>query len=211
MEWKQIPLGPLQTNCYILWNEKRECIIFDPGDQPERIKKFVKENNLVPIAVLLTHAHFDHIGALDSIRDEFKIEAYLHQKEASWLSDPSQNLSQLFMPNKQIIQRKAENHLKEEGSLKIGSFSFQVLETPGHSPGSVSFYHQESSTVFSGDALFQGSIGRTDLPKGNQAELIESIHTKLLTLPEETIVLPGHGPVTTVGQEMDHNPFLNGF
>jgi hydroxyacylglutathione hydrolase len=171
----------------------------------------VKENNLVPIAVLLTHAHFDHIGALDSIRDEFKIEAYLHQKEASWLNDPSQNLSQLFMPNKTIIQRQADKLFKEEGSLHIGSFSFQVLETPGHSPGSVSFYHQESGTVFSGDALFQGSIGRTDLPKGNQAELIESIHTKLLTLPEETIVLPGHGPVTTIGEEMDHNPFLNGF
>jgi hydroxyacylglutathione hydrolase len=209
LNWKQLPLGPLQTNCYILWNQKKECLIFDPGGDGDRLISFLKGNQLQPLAILLTHAHFDHIGALDSIRLHFNIPAYVHKKETNWLRDPSLNGSKFF--GSSISVNEAEQIIKGEGMLKISDFELQVLETPGHSPGSVSFYHKPSKSVFSGDALFSGSIGRTDLRGGNQSQLLESIHSKLLSLPEDTYVLSGHGPVTTISVEMDHNPFLNGF
>ncbi|WP_108670808.1 MBL fold metallo-hydrolase [Peribacillus acanthi] len=209
MNWKQLPLGPLQTNCYILWNQKKECLIFDPGGDGDRLISFIKGNQLKPLAVLLTHAHFDHIGALDIIRSHYEIPAFIHKKEASWLGDPALNGSKFF--GSAVSVRAAEQIIKEEGLLNISDFELEVLETPGHSPGSISYYHKPSKAVFSGDALFSGSIGRTDLRGGNQSQLLESIHSKLLSLPEDTYVLSGHGPVTTISVEMDHNPFLNGF
>ncbi len=126
--------------------------------------------------------------------------------------DPIKNRSTNFMGEEQAITvKKADHIIHEEELLTIGPFVFNILETPGHSPGSVSFYLEKESIVFSGDALFAQSIGRTDLPGGNQQQLLESIHQKLLELPEETVVACGHGPTTTIGQEMDGNPFLSGF
>ncbi len=171
----------------------------------------MNEKKYQPTAILLTHAHFDHIGALDEIREHFGIPVYLHEQEASWLLDPSLNGSQFFQIGSLMRMKPADHFLTNEDQMKIGDFQFQLIETPGHSPGSVTFYFAESAIAVSGDALFQGSIGRTDLPGGNHAQLIKSIHDKLLTLPEETLILSGHGPVTTIGEEMDSNPFLNGF
>ncbi|WP_017554325.1 MBL fold metallo-hydrolase [Heyndrickxia coagulans] len=209
MKWKQLPVGPIQTNCYILWNHEKDCLIFDPGAEFERLHAFIGENALNPLAVLLTHAHFDHIGALDAVRDAYKIPAYIHQKEEMWLGDPGQNGSHFFGMG-EISARGAEKLIAGEDMLKIGSFSLQVLETPGHSPGSVSYWLPDHNIVFSGDALFFGSIGRTDLPGGNHGVLQESIHTKLLVLHPDTIVFPGHGPQTTIGDEKSSNPFLGG-
>ncbi|AEH53756.1 MULTISPECIES: MBL fold metallo-hydrolase [Heyndrickxia] len=209
MKWKQLPVGPIQTNCYILWNHEKDCLIFDPGAEFERLHAFIGENALNPLAVLLTHAHFDHIGALDAVRDAYKIPAYIHQKEEMWLGDPGQNGSHFFGMG-EISARGAEKLIAGEDMLKIGSFSLQVLETPGHSPGSVSYWLPDHNIVFSGDALFSGSIGRTDLPGGNHGVLQESIHTKLLVLHPDTIVFPGHGPQTTIGAEKSSNPFLGG-
>lgn len=212
MKWRQIPLGPLQTNCYVIENDEKEAIIFDPGGDGEAFVQWLNNQGLKPLAILLTHAHFDHIGAVDHVRDAFSCPVYLHENEQDWLMDPIKNRSTNFMGEEQAITvKKADHIIHEERLLTIGSFIFTIFETPGHSPGSVSFYLEKEAIVFSGDALFAQSIGRTDLPGGNQQQLLESIHQKLLELPEETVVACGHGPTTTIGQEMDGNPFLSGF
>lgn len=210
MKWRQLPLGPLQTNCYLYSNEHKECLVIDPGGDGKKLINILQQQQLKPIAILLTHAHFDHIGAVDDVRNQWNIPVYVHKNEKDWLNDPTKNGSQLFMAGAVSVSEPDEL-IKDEGSLKIGSFTLDVYETPGHSPGSVSYYDKETDIVFSGDALFAGSIGRTDLPGGNHEQLIQSIHHKLLTLPEETLVLSGHGPETTIEQEMETNPFLNGF
>jgi hydroxyacylglutathione hydrolase len=210
MKWTQIPLGIMQTNCYIA-EENGSCLIIDPGNEGNKLISWLSENNLKPLAILLTHAHFDHIGAVDEVREFFQIPVYVHVKEKDWLSDPTLNGSEQFRMARPVQAKPAEFVFTKEEEFKLGSFEFMILETPGHSPGSVSFYFEHEGAVISGDALFNGSIGRTDLREGNHTQLLNSIHEKLLTLPEETIVMPGHGPTTTVGDEMDHNPFLNGF
>jgi hydroxyacylglutathione hydrolase len=211
MKWFRLPLGSLQTNCYVLTEQDGSCLIIDPGEEGKKLHSWLREKKLTPIAILLTHAHFDHIGAVDFIRDTYSIPVYLHVKEAKWLNDPSLNGSGKFMMIEPIRVREADFYFQKEEEMNIGLFHFQVLETPGHSPGSVSFYFKEAALVVSGDALFQGSIGRTDLIGGNHDQLIKSIHDKLLTLPEDTLVLSGHGPETIIEDEMNSNPFLNGF
>jgi hydroxyacylglutathione hydrolase len=211
MKWKQVPLGPLQTNCYLVYADDQSCLIVDPGDNPKKLIKMIDQLELKPEAILLTHAHFDHIGAVDSIRDKYAIQVYLHEKEKDWLKDPALNGSKHFMMQDMITARAADHLIKDEGEMSIAKFTFEVFETPGHSPGSISIHFPKDNFVIAGDALFNGSIGRTDLPGGNHNQLIRSIHERLLVLPEETEVLPGHGPTTTIGHEMDSNPFLNGF
>ena len=211
MNWYPLPLGPLQTNCYILSEKDSSCLIIDPGEEPEKIIQYISGKKLKPKAILLTHAHFDHIGAVDPIREKYSLPVYIHRKEAKWLSDPALNGSQSFLGGQMIIAKSADHLISAEQEMEIGGFLFKIFETPGHSPGSVSFYFEKAGLIASGDTLFQSSIGRTDLRGGNESELLKNIHEKLLILPEDTIVLPGHGPATTIGQEMDSNPFLNGF
>ncbi|KHF38077.1 MBL fold metallo-hydrolase [Halalkalibacter okhensis] len=211
MKWTQLPLGPLQTNAYVLQNDANEAIVIDPGGDGQAFIQWLTSQQLKPLAVLLTHAHFDHIGAVDDVRNEFNCPVYLHKNELDWLADPNKNGSSRFMGNHAITVKPADNIIEKEDTITIGSFSFKVYETPGHSPGSVSFYLKEEAVVFSGDALFAQSIGRTDLPGGDHQLLLTSIHKKLLELPEETVVACGHGPTTTIGNEMDGNPFLSGF
>lgn len=159
---------------------------------------------------MLTHAHFDHIGAVDNVRKEWNIPVYVHKNEAEWLTDPSLNGS-ASLTGQTITAEKADHLIEEEGDLKIGPFTLRMLFTPGHSPGAVSYYAEEENLIVSGDVLFKGGIGRTDLPGGNQKVLMDSIHQKLLTLPEETLVLSGHGPETDIATEQEQNPFINGF
>ncbi|MEC2073803.1 MBL fold metallo-hydrolase [Alkalihalophilus marmarensis] len=211
MNWTQIPLGPLQTNAYVLMNEKKEAVIFDPGGNGPEFIKWLNDQQIIPLAILLTHAHFDHIGAVDEVRDAFNCPVYIHEAEKDWLPDAAKNGSGRFLGDASITARAADEIIQEEKTIQLGSFSFDILYTPGHSPGSVSYYSATEGVVFSGDALFKQSIGRTDLPGGDHDLLLESIHSKLLELPEETIVASGHGPVTTIGEEMDGNPFLSGF
>lgn len=209
MKWTVCPVGPIQANCYILEDEKtNEALIIDPGSEPEKIAAIVEEKELHPLAILLTHAHFDHIGALDPARNRWRIPAYLHKNESDWPSDPKKNGSAFFSMTKEVRIRPAEKTLTQENALTIGPFSFDVIETPGHSPGGVSFYFAHDQAVFCGDALFNGSIGRSDGYGADGLQLLKSIREKLLTLPEETAVFPGHGFSTTVGQEAETNPFL---
>lgn len=207
MNLKQIPLGPLQANCYLLFNEKKECVIFDPGFDGERLIEYMKQEGFKPIAVLLTHAHFDHIGAVEEVRSHWGIPVYIHELEKDWLMDPSLNGSARY-PMEPISGRPADHLFTKEEKVEIGPFTLELLETPGHSPGSLSYYIKEMGSILSGDALFSGGIGRTDLPGGDHATLIESIHQKLFTLPDDTVVFPGHGLSTTIETEKTSNPYL---
>lgn len=209
MKWTACPVGPIQANCYVLEDEKtKEALIVDPGSELEKIISIVEEKHLHPLAVLLTHAHFDHIGALDQARDRWGIPVFLHKNETDWLGDPNKNGSAFFSMTEAISVRPAEKTLTQGKGQVIGPFLFDVLETPGHSPGGVSFYFEKEQTVFCGDALFNGSIGRSDGFGGDGQLLVRSIREKLLTLPEDTVVCPGHGFTTTVRHEADTNPFL---
>ena len=204
----QMELGPIQTNCYIISNDTKECLIFDPGEEADKIIGFLQKKQLTPIAILLTHAHFDHIGAVDALRDKYGIPAYLHKLEKDWLSKPSLNGSGKYAMVADYRLNDADILLDDEKQLDIGGFNMDVLHTPGHSPGSLSYSFGKEGFAIVGDTLFRGSIGRTDLVDGSEKKLLKSINDSLLTLPEHMILYPGHGPETTPEQEKRANPFL---
>ncbi|KMY31389.1 hypothetical protein ACZ11_03775 [Lysinibacillus xylanilyticus] len=206
-------LGPVQTNCYIVSNKNKECLIFDPGEEADRIIKAIRSNNLKPLAIFLTHAHFDHIGAVDAVRKAFDVPLWIHEKEVSWLGDPTKNGSNKYaaLPDYIVDAPADENIIKKEQLFEISDFYFKAIFTPGHSPGSISYIFENDGFAIVGDTLFEQGVGRTDLIGGSTKTLLTSIHDKLLTLPEDTIIYPGHGNYTTVGAEMETNPFLNGF
>ncbi|RAV16749.1 MBL fold metallo-hydrolase [Paenibacillus contaminans] len=199
-------LGPVQTNAYLLTNEEtKKAIIIDPGMNPASLIR--KLDGLEIEAILLTHAHFDHIGGVDEIRKLKGCPVYLHDLEADWLTDPKRNGS-LRWPELgvTISSDPAEYALDDRMTLNLIGTTFKVMHTPGHSPGSVSFLMDNH--LFGGDVLFRQSVGRTDLPGGNADVLYDSIHEKLFTLDDGVIVYPGHGPRTTIGYERDNNPYV---
>lgn len=200
-------LGPLQTNAYLIYAEdKQKAIIIDPGMNPGALIKRIKDIEIE--AILLTHAHFDHIGGVDEIRKLKGCPVYLHPSESEWLTHPKLNGS-LLWPNvtDPIATDEAEYDLGHGQKLKLLGYEFAVFHTPGHSPGGVSFLYGEQ--LFSGDCLFKMSIGRTDLPGGREVDLFNSIRGTLFKLPEGTKVYPGHGPTTTIGYEKQHNPYVS--
>lgn len=213
MNIRSYSLGPVQTNCYIVSNKEKECLIFDPGEEADRIIKTIRSNGLKPLAIFLTHAHFDHIGAVDAVREAFDLPLWIHEKEVSWLGDPAKNGSSKYaaLPNYVVAKPAKENIIKTEQVFEISNFVFKAIFTPGHSPGSISYVFEQDGFAIVGDTLFEQGVGRTDLPGGSTQQLLASIHDKLLTLPEDTIVYPGHGNYTTIGSEMETNPFLSGF
>lgn len=204
----QLELGPVQTNCYIISNAQKECLIFDPGEESGKITALLKRKGLAPLAILLTHAHFDHIGAVDDLRDRFAIPVYLHHLEKDWLSRPNLNGSGKYAALPDYRVKDADILLLEEKELKISTFQMDILHTPGHSPGSLTYSFGDEGFAIVGDTLFRGSIGRTDLIDGSEKKLLQSIRRALLTLPEHMVLYPGHGPETTPEQEMKSNPFL---
>lgn len=206
MEIKTLSLGPIGTNCYIV-SKQGKCLIFDPGAEPEVVVQYVSEKNLQPLAIFLTHAHFDHIGAVDALRKRYEIDVYLHEAERDWLEKAELNRSIIFFGEAGAVRTAAPDHLIHIGDWELGPFIFKTAHTPGHSPGSVSFIFYNEKTVISGDTLFNQGIGRTDLPEGDFKTLMLSIFNELYTLPDDFTVYPGHGPVTTIGNEKFQNPF----
>lgn len=199
-----------QENTYIISNHKKECWIVDPGMYEQRetneFISFIEKNQLIPQAVINTHAHLDHIFGVQAVVDKYAIPFGIHEKELPILKRGADTAAMFGLQFKDL---PTANFFIEDGKkMKLGDDEIMVFLTPGHSPGSVSFYNAEGNWVIAGDVLFNGSIGRTDLPGGNFDTLIESIRTHLFTLPDNTIVLSGHGPATTIGDEKKHNPFL---
>jgi len=203
---KKVVVGPLGSNCYIVGSESnKEGMIIDPGDEAEVILRKVKDLGLEIRSIVLTHGHIDHIGALKEVKEATGAEVAIHTDEAKSLQGQSSStLLGLAYPTPLPPDRL----LQDGDSLDIGDLHFLVLHTPGHSPGGICLSGE--GVVFSGDTLFNCGIGRTDLPGGNSSQLMNSIHTKLIVLPDSTIVYPGHGPETTIGTERRGNPFLNG-
>lgn len=200
------PLGPLGTNAYLITHqETSQAIVVDPGMHPERLLERIEELDVV--AILLTHAHFDHIGGVDAVRKLKQCPVYLHDAEADWLTDANKNGStrwpELGGP---ITTAPAEFSLADEQLLELMGVTFQVFHTPGHSPGSVCFLHGDH--LIGGDVLFHTGVGRTDLPGGSTMELYHSIHNKLFILPDQVQVYPGHGEKTTIGFEKENNPYV---
>jgi hydroxyacylglutathione hydrolase len=197
-------LGRLQTNCYILESEEKSIII-DPGDEPERILRFVEDIRAAPKLVVATHAHFDHILGVDRIKTELEIPFAIHKEDIEILESMQTQVRQ-FMGYNVPPPPKPDQFLADGQEIAVGDGLVKVIHTPGHSPGSISL--SGDGYVFTGDALFHQSIGRTDLHGGDPDMLIRSIRNRLFTLDDETVVYPGHGPETSVGDEKVANPFV---
>lgn len=206
MDIRTLPLGMLETNCYIL-NNGAGVLIIDPSGEAEEITNEIQEIGLPVEGILLTHAHYDHIGALEEIASAYKVDTWIGKEETEWLSDPAKNGSGKYQSMGMApISSTVEPNILQEGNMELGSFKFEVFHTPGHSPGSMSFLFE--NFVVSGDVLFAGGIGRTDLYMSNHVDLINSIREKLYVMHDETDVFPGHGPSTTIGEEKAANPFV---
>ena len=194
-------VGPLATNCYILVDPitKDACII-DPGADPSRIKKALRESGVKAKFVINTHGHGDHIGANFAL----DLPIYIHTLDADFLSDPDKNLSRMLMFG--IKSPKADRLLEEGDKVALGELELKIIHTPGHTPGSISI--SVGDALFTGDALFAGSIGRTDFEYGDENTLIKSIKNKILKFKDSTVIYPGHGESSTIGEERGSNPFL---
>ncbi|MEM0982776.1 MAG: MBL fold metallo-hydrolase [Planctomycetota bacterium] len=207
------PLGMYQTNCYIVRGTPAGggsgLFVVDCGQDPEPLLARLDELGGAPEVWLLTHAHLDHIGGLYKAREKFpETPIWIHSAEEHWLQDAEANLS-AFGPMPTTAP-PPDRTLQEGETLTLAGFEWKVLHVPGHSPGSAAYVCESAGLCFGGDALFAGSIGRTDFPGCSMEQLSESIKTRLYTLPDETAVLPGHGPATTIGREQATNPFVQG-
>ncbi|MHA7812955.1 MAG: MBL fold metallo-hydrolase [Phycisphaerales bacterium] len=208
---KVFALGDFQTNCMVVTDGRPEpgkhCLIVDCGYSPDELLTYVEEQELRAERVVLTHAHADHIAGLHELHSRLgPVPISIHRNEEEWLNDPMLNLSAALGLN--ITAPAPSEFIAEGDTVGIGTVIFEVRETPGHSPGSVSLIHQPSRNAIVGDSLFNGSIGRTDFPGSSFETLANSIRTQLYRLDPETIVYPGHGPATTIGREIQTNPFV---
>jgi hydroxyacylglutathione hydrolase len=207
---KAFSFNPVQENTYILYNEKKQCCIIDPGcyfpEEKDKLKRFIDKNALTPVLLLNTHCHLDHVFGNKFVHDTWGLVLHIHEKEKQVLD--------LAPATGELWQLPFENYqgklifIEEDSAINIGDDELHIRYTPGHSPGHVCFYDEAERFAISGDVLFNGSIGRTDLPGGDFDTLIHSIQTQLFTMPDETKIYSGHGPMTSVGLEKMNNPFV---
>lgn len=202
-------LGSYETNSYVLRASEsvKDCVIIDTGLECHALIDFLAEHKLNPLALVLTHGHADHITGIVDLRENFpQMKVYIHKLDAHMLTKPLANLS--ILAGVSFKTKPADNLIEEPYAIDQASIKLEVIHTPGHTPGGICLYARDEGLLFSGDTLFAGSVGRTDFPGGNMEQLIRGIKGKLCTLPEETVVLPGHGPSTTIKEEKASNQYL---
>ena len=206
---EMVSVGPFQENCYVIGDEVTgEGALIDPGDEAARIALAVERTNLEIGWIIITHAHIDHVGGVAALVDEYACPVLMHAEAEPMLG---QLPTQAMMMGLRFGKVPAvDRHIEDDEVLEVGGLELKALYTPGHAPGHLAFYLESEGLVLSGDALFAGGVGRTDLFGGDMKLLLRSIDERLMTLPDETRVLPGHGPETTIGEEQAHNPFLGG-
>lgn len=206
LQIERMVLGMLHTNSWFAINkETKEVIFFDPTGQAEKIYHKVEEMGLKPAAILLTHGHLDHIGAVDAVKKKYGISCYVSEEEKELLKNPQQNCSAIYGNG---YTAGADFFLKDKQQLQLAGFAIEAIYTPGHTKGGICYYFKEEGVLFSGDTLFRESIGRTDLPTGSTSALVRSVRDLLNNLPKETKVYPGHGDTTTLAHEKKYNPFI---
>lgn len=199
-------VGPVQTNCYFAVNkETKEMIIIDPGAAAKKLSEKIKENEYKPVAILLTHAHFDHASAAEELADEYGIKIYVHEDDKETLTDVETNASWMIQKPEEY---RADVFLKDEQEIDLAGFHIRVLHTPGHTPGGCCYYIADENVLFCGDTLFRCSVGRTDFENSSTSALVHSVREKLFKLPDETIAYPGHMGATKIGYEKTHNPYV---
>lgn len=202
-----IPVTPLQQNCSVVWDSSKNAAIVDAGGDAQKIIDFVESQQLNVQKLLITHAHFDHIMAVETVKNHFNVPVYgSHQEDRELFNRLPEVCLNYGFP---VVNAFLPDYWLDEGdTVSVGELQFEVHHLPGHSPGHIGFFDYENKIAFSGDVLFQNSIGRTDLYKGDLAQLLHTIKTKLLGLADDFIIIPGHGSHTTIGQEKRSNPFL---
>jgi hydroxyacylglutathione hydrolase len=204
-----LPVGPLQCNCSIIGDETtHEAMVIDPGDEIQRILALVAKHNLQVKQIVVTHAHIDHVGGAMKLRAATGAPILLNQNDYALLKMLDVQATWIGVPPPGKVD--IDQDIGQADSVKTGSLTANVIFTPGHTEGSICLYFPAEKKLIAGDTLFAGSIGRTDLPGGSFEKIIHSLHDKLLALPDETVVVPGHGPQTTIGEERESNPFLKG-
>ncbi len=207
MQVELLPVTAFHQNCSLIWDDEKNAAIIDPGGDAQKIIKRVEELGLNVKAILLTHGHLDHVGAAEELKKYFGVEILGPQKEDKfWLDGLHQQALQFGL--KEVDAFEPDRWLEDGEVLKIGDIELEVLHLPGHTPGHVGFINKAHNVAFTGDVLFQQSIGRTDFPRGNHSDLIASIKNKLFPLGDKMIIVAGHGQPTTVGEERQYNPYL---
>ncbi len=200
-----LSVGVMPTNCYLVWdNISKEAVVIDPADEAERITYWIEKEGLDLKAILLTHGHFDHVMAVDILRQQYNVKAYIHELEREVLGSAEKNCAYMIRSS---FTTEADVFVKDEEELQFGALKLKVIHTPGHTQGGVCYYFYQADTLFSGDTMFCRNVGRDDLPTGNGMALQKSIREKLLVLPEEVIVFPGHNGPTTIGAEKKGRPW----
>lgn len=200
-------MGPFETNCYLVRLDDGECWIVDASFDPQPLIARLKKEGLIPKAIILTHAHVDHIAGLHEVKAAFpEALILLHESEREFLRNPMLNLS--AMMGQPVVAPEADRVLRDGDTLKLGESSWRILHTPGHSPGGITLVNDDAGVALVGDTLFAGSIGRHDFPTSDGEMLFRSIREQLYTLPDEMRIFPGHGPTTTIGREKHSNPFV---
>ena len=205
-----LPVGILQCNCSVVADEvSREAVVIDPGDDIEQVQEILAKHNLKTKYIVATHAHIDHVGGIQKLQQATGATVLMHEADLPLYHNLAMQAAWVGIPAPGVVE--VDQFLKEGDVLRWGSLALEVLHTPGHSPGSLCLHLPgDHCRIFSGDTLFQGSIGRTDLWGGNYWQILNSIKNTLLSFPDQTPVFPGHGAATTIGQERKHNPFVRG-